>query len=575
MVATSITGEYEFQVSPVIFSNGSGVFGDVTTATPSEITILTGSGPVTLALDASTTVRIHGWESPSASDIAPGTRLAVLTDGPRAVSVLAVPGRPVRTRHFTGLVVESDSADSDSVRNLTLRDDFGRQVTATAVEGLDAAPIGELVTAVLEQDLSTGSLTVTAFDRAIAGAERLSEALALGQDTGASESSANTNGLRWRLVEHGVRNISMLVNGRLEAIAKANELYADLFSRHHVGAPSADVTGLVSSIDSGAGQVTVQPDSGPAVMVKLSGSTPVALLGERVRSGQLDLASRVTVRYTLAGGDASRVAVLAGNTLPSDSSIQLALSAGRGEVQGTLVEVGANSATITILNRATGQRISLLTAGAAVLRNGSPAALESNLGGANVFARFNPDSYRLLELELAEPGFGAPLGGEELVSGVVHSFIPKVVNGNLTIRTPDGQLRSFTHNADTVIRREGLHVPINEVRLGDLVRPNTRVRPPDTPGGRAGEIVVLSLKAPEPGLVTGFIRGVSAGPDGEVRVTLSNIRLDLISLRVGPNTAVTQEDQTLARQDLAVGQEVTQGSYDPVTGGRPAQSGPS
>ena len=127
-------------------------------------------------------------------------------------------------------------------------------------------------------------------------------------------------------------------------------------------------------------------------------------MGERVRSGQLDLASRVTVRYTLAGGDASRVAVLAGNTLPSDSSIQLALSAGRGEVQGTLVEVGANSATITILNRATGQRISLLTAGAAVLRNGSPAALESNLGGANVFARFNPDSYRLLELELANRG---------------------------------------------------------------------------------------------------------------------------------------------------------------------------
>ena len=130
---------------------------------------------------------------------------------------------------------------------------MGGRVTATAVEGLDAAPIGELVTAVLEQDLSTGSLTVTAFDRAIAGAERLSEALALGQDTRASESSANTNGLRWRLVEHGVRNISMLVNGRLEAIAKANELYADLFSRHHVGAPSADVTGLVSSIDSGAG----------------------------------------------------------------------------------------------------------------------------------------------------------------------------------------------------------------------------------------------------------------------------------------------------------------------------------
>ena len=79
VVATSITGEYEFQVRPVIFSNGSGLFGAVTAVTTSEITILTGSGPVTLTLHASTTVRIHGWESPSASDIASGTPVAVLT----------------------------------------------------------------------------------------------------------------------------------------------------------------------------------------------------------------------------------------------------------------------------------------------------------------------------------------------------------------------------------------------------------------------------------------------------------------------------------------------------------------
>ena len=53
-----------------------------------------------------------------------------------------------------------------------------------------------------------------------------------------------------------------------------------------------------------------------------------------------------------------------------------------------------------------------------------------------------------MELELAIPGFGAPLLNEELVSGVVQSFIPKVVSGNLTIMTSDGQLRSFTHNSE-------------------------------------------------------------------------------------------------------------------------------
>ena len=129
-------------------------------------------------------------------------------------------------------------------------------------------------------------------------------------------------------------------------------------------------------------------------------------------------------------------------------------------------------------------------------------------------------------------------------------------------------MRQFTHNADTLIRRDGLRVSINDVRLGDLVRPNTRVRPPETPGGRPGEIAVLSLKAPEPGIVTGIIRGVSSGmdgPGGGTWITISNIWLDFISLKVLPDTSITQEGLTLAVQDLAVGQKVTYGSYDPVT----------
>ena len=36
-------------------------------------------------------------------------------------------------------------------------------------------------------------------------------------------------------------------------------------------------------------------------------------------------------------------------------------------------------------------------------------------------------------------------------------------------------------------------------------------------------------------------------------------------MRIGPSTAISQQSQTLAVQDLAVGQEVALGSYDPVT----------
>ena len=593
VITTAITGETESLVRPVIFlddsrgSGRSGVFGTVESVTPSKITLETGSGPVTLSIDDGTAVAIHGWKSPSVSNITSGALVAIMADGPRALSVLAVLGRPARTRHFTGIVAASAptgsvGAGSSDVRNITLWDDSGRQITAIAAEtltdALNGAPVGEVVTAVLEQDLSTGSLTVTAIDRALASAERLYEALALNQKIDSPQATANITNLRWRLAEHGVRNLSILVNnqpyeGWREAIAGADGAYTRLFSEHHIGAPSADVTGLVTAIEnamggSGTRQVTIQPASGQAVMVKISDATPVALFGERIRSGQLDLASRITVRYAISGNDANRVTVMAGNTLSDDASAKLAARAGLGEVQGTLMDVRATAALITILDPATGQPVTLQTGGqsagrfpgAAVYRDGNPVDLDPSMEGSNVFARFDPASHRLLELESLKP-----LSGEELVSGVVHSFIPKFADGNLTIRTTDGRLRSFTHNAGTSIRRDGLRVSIQDVRLGDLVRPNTRVRLSDGTGGQAREIVVLSLKAPQPGLTTGVIRGLTGGFGGQVRVTVSNIWLDMISLKVTSQTAITQLGRTLGAQDLKVGQNVALASYDLVT----------
>ncbi len=587
VVATAITGETESQVRPVIFSEDpsgsgrpvrsdkSGLFGTVTLATPSELTVQTTSGPVSLSIDDSTAVSIHGWKSPSVSNIARGALVAVMADGPHADSVLAVVSRPVRIRHFTGVVTGSESALPNTAGSLTLRDGSGREITAITAYGSpggpDSAPVGEVVTAVLEQDLPTGNLTVTDIDRALDGAERLNNALALNETIDSVEAAANMTALRWRLAEHGVRNLSLLVNsqpqqGRQDAIDSADDAYAKSFSEHHLGAPSADVTGLVISIATSLGTgttrlVTVQPVSGQPVMVKLSDATPVALFGERIKSGQLDLASRITVRYAISGNNANRVTVMAGNTLSADSSAQLAALAGRGEAQGVLMNVGALESVVTILvDRTTGQQISLQSDGADIYRNGAPTDLDITMEGSNVFARFDPASYRLLELESM-----APLRNEELVSGVVHSFIPKAADGNLTIRTTDGRLRSFTHHSDTSIRRDGLQMSIQDVRLGDLVRPNTRARLPEGQAGKPGKIVTLSLKSPEPRLASGIIRGVTGGFDGQVRVTVSNIWLDLISLKVNAMTAITQQGRTLGVQDLAVGQEIALGSYDPVT----------
>ena len=570
VVATSVTGETESQVRPVIFSGdggAQGLFGSVISVSPSEIELQTGDDAVTLSVDDSTSVSIHGWNSPSVSNVAPGALVGVMIDDSLAESVMAVASRPVRTRHFTGIVTGSQAASPDIDGSITLLDSSGRQITAIITDRFGPPPVGEVVTAVLEQDITAGSLTATAYDRALSGAERLNEALALNQGIDSPEATKNVTALRWRLAEHGVRNISMLLNsqpyeGWQDAVSAAESEYAKSFSDHHIGAPSADVTGLVTSIATSLGTgstklITVQPASGQAVMVKLSDSTPVALFGERIKSGQLDLASRITVRYAIEGNDANRVTIMAGNTLSRESSAQLAAIAGRGEAQGVLMHAGGTDSVVTIMvDRDSGQQVSLQSAGAAIYRNGSPAELDTSMEGSDVFARFDPASYRLLELDSVSPSFG-----EELVSGVVHSFIPKFADGNLTIRTPDGRMRSFTHRADTPIRRDGLRVSIHDVRPGDLVRPNTRVRPADG----AKEIISLSLKTPEQGRVTGIIRGLTPGLGGQVQVTVSNIWLDLISLKVNSDTEITRQTRTLGAQDLVVGQEVALASYDPVT----------
>ena len=581
VVATAVTGEKKSQVRPVIFSeesggpNKSGMFGTVTSTTPSELTLQTPYGPVSLSINDNTSVSIHGWKSPSVTNIAPGALVAVMGSGSHAESVLAVVTRPVRTRHFTGIVTRSEPAGSTGQGSLTLNDGSGQVITAITTEdllgGAGGVPVGEAVTAVLEQDLSTGDLTVTGIDRALDGAKRLYDALALNQMIDSLEASANMTALRWRLAEHGVRNLSMLVSsqpiqGQKDAIDTADEAYTKSFSEHQIGPPSADVTGLVTSIATSLGTsatrlITVKPASGQEVMVKLSDTTPVALLGERIKSGQLDLASRITVRYSISGNYASRVTVMAGNTLSAYSSAQLAALAGSGEVHGILMDVRAIESAVTILvDRVTGQQISLQSADAAIYRNGAPADLDITMEGSTVFALFDPASYRLLELESM-----APLRGEELVSGVVHSFNPKIADGNLTIRTTDGRFRSLTHSASTSIRRNGLRVSIQDVRLGDLVRPNTKVRMPDGSSEKSPEVVILSLKAPEPGLVTGIIRGVTSALDGQVQVTVSNIWLDLIGLKINAETVITQKGRTLGVHDLTVGQEIALASYDPVT----------
>ena len=309
--------------------------------------------------------------------------------------------------------------------------------------------------------------------------------------------------------------------------------------------------------DSSTKLITVQPALGQPVMVRVFENTPIVLFGDRIKSGQLDLASRITVRYSIKENIANKVTVMAGNTLSLESSTQLAANAAQGEVQGLLMDVIDPELMVSILvNKQTGQQMSLRSGGALIFDSGMPIKLNSSLEGSNVFARFDPNTYQLLEMESLNLSVG-----EYLVSGVVDGFITKFANGKLTNRTIDGQIRTLTHHAGTLIRRNGIRVSIHDVRPGDLVRPNTKIR---TSEG-IDEILYLNLKTPELGRTSGFIRGVIAIPDGQVQVTVSNAWLDLISLKVNSGTHISQHGHILEMKDLEVGQEINLATYDPVS----------
>ena len=76
---------------------------------------------------------------------------------------------------------------------------------------------------------------------------------------------------------------------------------------------------------------------------------------------------------------------------------------------------------------------------------------------------------------------------------------------------------------------------------------------------------MLSLKSPVTAPVRGTIRGIADAPGGGTNITLSNNWLELISLLVTDDTQLTIKNNSVGILDLAVGQRVVTGSYDPIS----------
>ena len=606
VIASSLTGEESSIVLTQIAAGGSlqpesqGLFGTISrisgdhpraVAGETDIILATGAGPVELTATPATMVRIPGLELTSVDSLLEGDPVAVLVSQGRAISILVRGSQPLRTGHFTGIVTSIDA----EAGTISLQSPRGESIKAPWLTQPAGLMPGVLVTAVMEQDLSSGGLVITGIDAAQASLERLASAMEKAETAGASTEFED---LMQRMLSNSARQLTILVeaNERLEHSLDGRmlqELASSLvsnrgtLSRFGVGEPKGDVTGIVTSIDLDRRVITVEPEGLRPVDVSIPGDTsfwraPAGLLphiaeswlrggdntqwyanefgGRESRFQQLDLANRVRLRYSLDSGGATRVLVLpAASVQSSKTEVLLELSA-RGAAVGTVTSVDSDSLqpTLKIQDGISGRPLTLSVTPESELLEGRDTIAVSALTGTSVDVSYDPATMSVLKLNSRSPG-----DRRERVYGVVHSFIPKVAPGNFIILTNDGDLLPFNHTGDTVIIRDGRRVTISQVRIGDLVQPETAYLPGN--GGGHG-LVVLSLKSPRSAPVRGTIRGITNNSGAQTVITITNNWLELINIVVDGDTQLRKQGRQFTAGSLAVGQRVLAGEFDPISG---------
>ena len=554
-------------------SHQRGHFGVVSKVTSvsgaSTITLDTSSGPVTVTARPETTnVGIPGQERAFPRDISVGDSVAVLASSGQAISILVKQERPVQTRHFIGVVT---FVGEDSTVGIT--DDRGNQISAVGSGEVSDLRPGELVTAILSQDLRTGALVITGLERAIDNLARTQAALARAEQSGAA---ANLEVLKARLASNSTRHLTVLqevaqrappgVRPRVRAeLQTAQESYAPVLSRFDAGSPSAEVSGIITFVGSLNQPVTIQPPGLDQVDVSITTDTSIRFQGQEIGFNLLQLGNRVIAQYDLATQTSSRILVLPGERLDQGVAEGLLRTVGSGEATGVIIDVDPDlvppRVTIDLTEPLGAEPLTLSLSAASVIRaDGDQVQLDAILGNL-VSVGFVLETLEVIEIDTL-----TITPGQESVSGVVHSFIPKTKEDlseplpyNFSILTPDGEVRNLNHTKDTIIRRDGRQLDITRVRVGDLVRPNTRFVT------ASNDLILLSLRSPQAAQVRGTIRSITISPEGQDQVTISGDGLEVLTVFVTPATDLDQLGQAIQFGDLAVGQRVLNGTHDPLS----------
>ena len=557
-----------------------GLFGTVSSISPGpELTLITvesETGPVEISATVETQVRIPGQRQAILADLAVGDPVAVRADldgdtGKLALSILVIPDRPVRTSHFTGVVT---SIGEDGA--VAIRDQQGNEIAATILSDIPDLRPGEVVTAALDQDLPSQSLLITGLDRATDTLGRIEAALTHAEQ---SQSTDVLDALRGRLAESGAHHLTILDNAAQQVAPSlragvrqekdsVQNAYAEALTKFRAGPPSIQVLGTISAVDGPRQRLTIDSRDLASTEVAVTSDSSIKFRGRPLQFRDLDLGNRVIARYDLNTGAAVWITVLPGEVLGPELANVLLPMARSGEIAGTVIAVDTRepgAEAITIEDRSTGQTMELIVAGESLLLPGNEPDDLGSLLDLQVEARFDPESLSIIKLEELTLA-----SDQSTVSGVVHSLIAKALPDNFSILTGQGEVKTFSHTADTVIHRDDRQVSINEVRVGDLVRPSTRFQEGTAAGassaGTGQVLVFLALKSPKPASIKGAIRGIAEISQGGGQITIFSDRSDVLTVSLTAATQLIRQGQPVAAAELAVGQRVVNGTYDPISG---------
>ena len=565
VIASDLTGEVRSEIMTVIFTPGQdGLFGRVTGMTMSApgifaITVDTGAGARRIATSPDTKVTIPGQEPATVADISPGDFLAIMvspaTNGRQALSILVKPDRPVVHAHITGVVI---GADGNQTR---LMDGDGNLITADPIaEGGQVEP-GQLVTAVLEQDLKAGSLSITASEPASMKVERLSRAL------GESVRSDNRENLGVRLQASTTGHLTVLreVSNRAgggSVLENPTSAYEALLSGSNLGRPMLNLSGRIEDIDRDGRTVLVSPQEGQQTSLTLTNTTTINLFGQVVRFEELEIGQhkgqQVEAIFNPQTGEVSTFSVII-PVLPEDLAASHLPQAGMGELEG--VVSGVDTAVVppvVEIRLDTGQSVSLnATSGTRIRVQEHPAGLPDLTQGVRVKVRYSPFTMNALDIDTFDLG-----QGETFVSGVVTRLISKGKSsksksskgGNLDITTPEGETIELTITNLTTLERDG--VPVPYLSVGDVVRPTSRYNT------QTGEIRKLSVKTPE---LRGTVRGKYSAPSGREYITISTDQLNLLTVLVLTDAELIKGGEIVGFDGVGVGDPVVSGMYHPLS----------